>query len=667
MFWSVLRQVLPLTNEILTAGIVIVAVSMLLYNLARGLDNWVSRTAGIVLSAVTVVYLGDVVIALGPSTYQSLNTWLRLRWIGIALVPAALFHLSHVLLSTTGRISRWRRRLGVSLLYGLAIAFMGAAATTDQVVNTPRFLPVPHIEAGPWFPVYVLYALSASALALFNVTRARARCLTHFTRRRMTFILVSIVTPIVGVFPYTTLINPGANLIDLFWLLVTLSNIGVIVMLSFMAYPLSFFGGRVPDRIIKAELLEFFLRGPFVGIATLAIIIGLPRAGRVLGMPGDEMMPLAAVGSLILLEWAIGRVLPTLEDILIYGADKTEMQHIRDLNARILTRTDIDQLLEGILASACDYLQVTIAFIASTTTDGPVLEQSVGGRESVTAALTAEAFNAVFSSFINTAPGNEAPSIPEAPTSVAGRHFWLIPLWQRANGNGNGSERSLFGVMAVQARSPQPALALEEARILEQLAERAGCTLRDMRIQAEIFKRMEQLVPEVEAIDQLRWITRYRGEPGETAESIVGQPEFASIVKEALGHYWGGPRLTESELLNLRTVQEALPKYDHSPANALRAVLLDAIERLQPEGKRSMTAAEWTLYNILEMRFIQGRKVRDVAKRLAISESDLYRKQRVAINALAQTLSEMEQDASDSAGAAAPDESSVAVQKHSPI
>ena len=55
-----------------------------------------------------------------------------------------------------------------------------------------------------------------------------------------------------------------------------------------------------------------------------------------------------------------------------------------------------------------------------------------------------------------------------------------------------------------------------------------------------------------------------------------------------------------------------------------------------------MTTTEWIFYNILEMRFIQGRKVRDVAMRLAMSESDLYRKQRVAIEAVTQAVLDME-------------------------
>jgi DNA-directed RNA polymerase specialized sigma subunit len=49
------------------------------------------------------------------------------------------------------------------------------------------------------------------------------------------------------------------------------------------------------------------------------------------------------------------------------------------------------------------------------------------------------------------------------------------------------------------------------------------------------------------------------------------------------------------------------------------------------------------LYNILEMRFLQGRKIRDTAERLAMSESDLYRKQRVAVEEVARQLALMEE------------------------
>jgi hypothetical protein len=636
-----MREFLELSNEILSAGIIVVAASILLYNLSHGLKNAIARTATIVLGAVTVVALGDVVLALGPATIYSLNAWLRLQWIGIALMPAALFHLSHALLSTTGRPSRWRRRIGTLILYTLGFTFMIAAALTDQLVHSPTEIPVPRLKAGPFFPVYLFYTVSASALALFNVIRARTRCLTDFTRRRMSFMLYTILTPIIGVFPYTVLIGsvPETNLRG-FWLLVTLSNVGLILMLSFMSFPLFFFVDDTPDRVIKAELLEFFLRGPLVGMATLAVIIGLPRAGEVFGIPGQEIMPLAAVATLIVLQWAITRLQPLLERRFIYANDRAEIQQIRKLNARLLTRTDIDQLLEGILASACDYLQVSTAFVVSITTDGPVLEQSMGKRSVVDAVFQSGSLDK-----LPTGPNHDSSTDHTYPnySIVAVDNFWFIPLRNGSNGNGH----TLIGVMAVQARTPQPALLDEEVHVLAYLAERAAQTLHDMRIQAEIFSRLEQMTPEMEVMDQLRWVTRYRGEPGETAESIVGKPEFETAVKEALGHYWGGPRLTQSKLINLNSVKQALNLHGGNPANAVRAVLQDGVERLKPADQmRSMTAAEWTLYNILEMRFIQGRKVRDVAKRLAMSESDFYRKQRVAVSELARVLGEMEQEAS---------------------
>jgi hypothetical protein len=78
--------------------------------------------------------------------------------------------------------------------------------------------------------------------------------------------------------------------------------------------------------------------------------------------------------------------------------------------------------------------------------------------------------------------------------------------------------------------------------------------------------------------------------------------------------------------------------------NALRSVLSSAVERVRPSGERRFTG-EWMLYNILEMKFLEGRKVRDVALRLAMSEADLYRKQRVAIEAVAVAITQMEKEA----------------------
>ncbi|MFQ5434492.1 MAG: hypothetical protein ACE5FD_06415, partial [Anaerolineae bacterium] len=102
------------------------------------------------------------------------------------------------------------------------------------------------------------------------------------------------------------------------------------------------------------------------------------------------------------------------------------------------------------------------------------------------------------------------------------------------------------------------------------------------------------------------------------------------------------PKLTKSPLMRLQVVQKAMDEHDNNAANALRAILNQAIELQKPEGQRSMTTTEWILYNILELKFVRGQRVRDVARRLAMSESDLYRKQRVAIENVAQAVATLE-------------------------
>jgi hypothetical protein len=94
----------------------------------------------------------------------------------------------------------------------------------------------------------------------------------------------------------------------------------------------------------------------------------------------------------------------------------------------------------------------------------------------------------------------------------------------------------------------------------------------------------------------------------------------------------------------LRVVQDAIDQHDGNAVNALRAILQESIETMRPEGQRK-TTTEWLLYNILEMKFLQGERVRDVAQRLAVSEADLYRKQRVALEKVAATILQKEREA----------------------
>jgi len=167
-----------------------------------------------------------------------------------------------------------------------------------------------------------------------------------------------------------------------------------------------------------------------------------------------------------------------------------------------------------------------------------------------------------------------------------------------------------------------------------------------MRLQQDVFDALRQIVPEIEAIQ--RWRSALPSAAPARLQALesnpVYTPEFSKVVQEALRHYWGGPRLLESPLMRTRLVRQALGANEGVPARALRSVLGEAIERVKPTGTRSMTAGEWVVYNILEMRFIQGCRIREISERMSISESDFYRKQRAAIEQLARTLATMEME-----------------------
>jgi hypothetical protein len=182
---------------------------------------------------------------------------------------------------------------------------------------------------------------------------------------------------------------------------------------------------------------------------------------------------------------------------------------------------------------------------------------------------------------------------------------------------------------------------------VQTLVTQAAIALEDRWLQQEVFAAVERIMPEIDVLQRQRGEVRYTDSPTQPSPeaTVAADPEFPTWVKDALSHYWGGPKLRTSPLLKLQIVEQALTDNNADGPKALRAVLAEAIEQLRPDGERSFTAAEWVLYNILEMRFIQGRKVRDIATRLAMSESDLYRKQKIAVEAVATSLYKMEERA----------------------
>lgn len=617
IFITVIRSL----NDILTAGIAITAVSLLGYALTFNLRDRVARSFALILACVVVVFTTDAIssVELAPEFRE---LWLKLQWPGLLFLPPAYLHFSDALLATTGRPSRGRRRGLVRLSYLLSFLFLLLLPSGRLVGGlVMEQAGMQHLSPTPFTWVFAAFYLFFVGWAWVNFVRAFRRSVSTTSRRRMTYLLAGAAAPALGSFPYLVFASPiaGANPL-VFWLSALATNGLVFVLIVMMAYAVAFFGVSWPDRVVKRRLAKWLMRGPFTASVVLGVVTLVNRTGELLGVRLDLAVPIVMVVMILFMEHTISMAAPVWERIFFSGGDRDNLKLLQTLEERLLTRDDLRQFLEGILAAVCDQFQVTTAFVAAAGESSAELLIHTGGSEWRDDDLSTNILEAVRS-----ANGHEL---------YAWGDYWLQPLLSERQG-------ILIGVLGVLRSADE--IDQERRDSIQELGERAALALDDLLLQGEVFTSLRSLTPQVELIQRLRAAARYdRGGALSSTEDLPAAPDFAQTVKDALTHYWGGPKLRESPLMRLTIVQRALAENDDNAVNALRAILRQAIDRVRPEGERRFTA-EWILYNILELKFMEGRKVREVALRLAMSEADLYRKQRVAIDAVAAAIMEMEQ------------------------
>lgn len=625
---------LQFINELLSAGIAITAFSLLLYALSFNLKDRVARTFALILFCVVVVYVGDALGSTSPEPTM-VEVWLRLQWVGIIFLPPAYVHFSDALLTTTGRPSRGRRRRWIRIAYLFAVLFLVSlpfSLLVGPLVENGG--PAPHLQRTWLTWVFSAYYGVIISWAWVNFWRAHQRTVTRTSQRRMRYLLAGALAPVLGSYPFLLFGSSiAANHPIIFWLTATLSNILVAFLLVVMAYAAAFFGVAWPDRVVKRRLFKWLMRGPLTAIIILGVTTLIKRAGQIYDIPYLTAVPVLTVVILLISEHMITLVAPLWERWLFHGRDQASIQLVQTLEERLLTTGDLREFLESVLAAVCDRLQASNAFIVSLGNEGMQMLLTFGNKNP----FESESPNQL----IQVVTNNGGPGVKKAEDSglFTWQDYWLVPLHEQKE-----DKTELLGFLGVW-KNPQAPPDEEQIEALNQLALRAALALEDRKTQQQVFTSLEALSPQVELIQRLRAAARYVSTEVLSSPGIaLPQPNLPKWVKDALTHYWGGPKLSQSPLLRLQVVQYALQQHDGNPTNALRAILQQAIQRVRPDGERRFTA-DWILYNILEMKFMEGRKVREIALRLAMSEADLYRKQRVAIEAVAKALEEMETQA----------------------
>jgi hypothetical protein len=647
--------VITLLNRIVVTGILVTAFALIIYIGLYNRYSQIARGFALVLACVIGTFLGDLLTQVSAT---GTDQWLRFQWVGIAFIPAVSLSLSDTLLRATGD-TQPLRQLAPKIGYGVGLIVFALVLFTPYVA-TPGVSPdgLPHLTPGPLFFPFTLYYFASVGWATYNVIEARRRSLTTTSKRRMTYFALAFAAPAMSMFPY--LLPTGwpqifPQLVP--WLAVLLVNMGVGAAITFMGYTVAYFGASAPDRVIKRRMVKYLIRGPLLAAIVITALVLSSRIERWLELPGFFIGLIAAATIILLAQLFIVTLQPSI-DRFIAGEDSSEVRRLQRFSERLMTTSDLTQYLENILAALCDLLRARTAFVAAVPSlvgdaDEEPLNVIIGSFDpSVNAGLpvSQEALQSVLSikpsrnggAYSNGGPREDGRSdLFELENDfLQWDDFWLIPLR-------SPETQDVLAVLGLATRPNQLELTDDERQGVAVLIAQAARALEDSNVQRLAFEALERLVPDAEEMQRRMAQTANPAAP--TISDFDRPPtdsydDMTRYVQDAMKDFWGGPKFTESPLMQLQIVSEAMKAENGNATKALRRVLSDAIEQLKPDGQRSFTAAEWMLYNILEQKILQGQKVRDVARKLVMSESDLYRKQKTAYAEIARIVAEMERD-----------------------
>ena len=396
-----------------------------------------------------------------------------------------------------------------------------------------------------------------------------------------------------------------------------------------MTYSTTFVVTPQPDRQVKYDFVRWWLYGPFIGISIILFLQVVPIVAAATRLPVDVWSVFGIMTMTVVMPVLVTRIRPFL-DRMIYENDQEEIDYLRTLPRTAFTQADLRRFLENTLTVLCGATQSASAFVAAPDEFGVYsIKMLYGPRRSIRGLFEAVPLDRLLIEL------TQLPAKSEIP--LYGYVFSLL----------RDPEQRVVGVLGLQQRDQL--LAPEVVQLYHTLTRQIEHALVMYQMQQRLFDTLRTMAPEMSTLQRVS--SRLEQATPEALQGLEDDvamlPEFISLVRDALTHFWGGPKLSDSPLLALRAVKRQMDMHHLPPSKALQQVLRDAIETLKPAPDASATSNEAVLYNILDMRFIQGRKIRDIAQRLAMSESDLYRKQRIAIEEVARYVSLMEESQTD--------------------
>lgn len=607
-------------SDVLTAGLAITTFSLFLYSLTFKIRDRLTNIYTIILLALILIFGADAFGAVITEKNVLLNI-LKVHWTGLVFIPTLYFLLSDALLALTGRPSHGKRRILGFVLVGCSI-FLAILLYTDHLLGELVIdqAPAPYFVRTKAMDIYMVFFFSTIALSMYNFFRAIQRTNSPTSKRRMLYLVGGAIGLFFGLFPYLIFQSSIGVLNSLiFWFLSCVLYLGSWILLNSMTYAISFFGFSVPDREIKSRLFHWIFRGPLTAIVTLGLTTLIRRVGSSLGIDLIMLEILTMIACIVLLEHSFTLFFPKMEKILFRGRDLHELERIRVLEERLFTKSDFNQFAEIILAALCDRIRATSAVLFLKQNGGYEKAVEIGNPDHIIEKAGRANFNFV--------EGWEEKTI------LRWKGIVIIPITILRE-----QKRYILGFIGLD-RIKRENLDPEQVRAVNLLLTRLRAAIEDYQQQQKMLISLELLEPQMDEIQNLLAAGRFASMNMQI--NLEDTELLNKWTKDALSHLWGGPKLSGNGLIQLAIVQHKADETGETLTKALRGLLQDAIATLRPEGERQYTN-DWLLYNILDLKFNENMKMRDIAKRLSLSEADLYRKQRIAIDGIVKKIVEIE-------------------------
>ena len=365
------------------------------------------------------------------------------------------------------------------------------------------------------------------------------------------------------------------------------------------------------------------LRGPVTASLTLWVVTMINRSDDVLGLNIAGLSTLAAVISIIMLEYLVGAAMPYIERGSLVGLGHEDYIIFNEFKGMMVFKPELETYLEALTGALCDRFQAHDGFFAVMDESGnfdPVIR--TGESEWQGLSETLRGLPAYFSEQ-GDAPYHDGIGM-------------IFPLY-----NHDEQINTFLGVIGF-AEITEECLSGENMQVLEDAMEKARTVLWQRRYLTTAYQVLRNRTDQTASGGFRRGSVLDQNALLENSGPYT-QDEVSVWVKDALTHYWGGPKLTESPLLSWKIVRKTASEMNDNDVNALRCVLKTALEELRPDGERS-SGSEWTFYNLIDYKFFDKQNVRDAARRLSMSEPDFYRKQKAAVEELAKVIIRMEQN-----------------------